>query len=116
MHYIDVISGAIASGVCVSCIGICLLGLIMSAVTSSRKRRQGRRMERWSDDAARLEALLQAGASRAVAEQIVQGNMINAIKECRLETGLGLKEAKDVVDHYEDTLYRYEPRHTRQAH
>lgn len=112
MHEILVIGGAIASGVGASCIGIYLLGLIISAVTSWRKRRLGRRVERWSDDAARLEALLQAGASRAVAEQIVQGHKINAIKECRLETGLGLKEAKDLIDHYEDTLYRYEPWHT----
>jgi hypothetical protein len=81
-----------------------------------RKRRQGRPVELWNDDAARMKALLEAGASPAVAEQILQGNKINAIKECRLETGLGLKEAKDVVERYQDALYRYEPWNTPMEH
>jgi ribosomal protein L7/L12 len=77
-----------------------------------RERQRGRRVELWSDDAARMKALREAGASPAVAEQIIQGNKINAIKECRLETGLGLKEAKDAVERYQDALYRYEPWNT----
>jgi ribosomal protein L7/L12 len=62
-----------------------------------------------------MQALLDAGASPAVAEQLVQGNKINAIKECRVGMGLGLTEAKQLVDRYESALYRYEPWDTRQA-
>lgn len=104
----------IAQSVCGGCIGIYFLALIVSSIASWRKtRRLGRRVELWSDDAARMKALLQAGASPAVAERIVQGNKINAIRECRIETGLGLKEAKDLVERYENALYRYEPWGTR---
>jgi hypothetical protein len=86
-----------------------LLSLVVSLASWLHRLRRGRRVELWSDDAARMNALLTAGASSAVAEQIVQGNKINAIKECRGETGLGLKEAKDLVERYQDALYRYEP-------
>jgi hypothetical protein len=78
-------------------------------------RRQGRRVEVWSDDATRLRALLQAGASPAIAEQLIRGKKINAIKVCRVETGLGLSEAKQVVNRYERALYHDESRDMRQA-
>jgi hypothetical protein len=108
--------GALVLSVCGGCCGVCLLALIVFSVALWRKTRQrGRRVELWSDDAARMQALLEAGASPAVAEQLVQGNTINAIKVCRIETGLGLKEAKDVVDRYDGALYRYEPWDTYKA-
>lgn len=70
-------------------------------------------MELWSNDAVRMQALMEAGASHSVVEELAQGHKINAIKACRMETGLGLKEAKEVVDRYERLLYRYEPWNTR---
>ena len=118
MHTNSVI-GALVSSVWVGSIDLYLFGLLgllgflISAITSWRTRRLGRRVDLWSDDAARMEALLQAGASPVVARRILQGNKINAIKECRLETGLGLKEAKELVERYQSALYRYEPWNTR---
>jgi ribosomal protein L7/L12 len=88
----------------------------MFSIASWRTTRQrGRGVELWSDDAARMQALLEAGASHAVVEQLLQGNKLNAIKACRLQTGLGLKEAKDIIDGYDSVLYRYEPWDTHQA-
>ena len=108
--------GTIVLSVCGGCFGVFLLASIVASIASWRTtRRLGRRVELWSDDAARMQALLEAGASPAVAEQIVQGNKINAIKACRIETGLGLNEAKHLVDRYESALYRYEPWDTRKA-
>jgi hypothetical protein len=102
--------------VCGGCCVVVLLTLIAMSIASWRQtRRLGRRVDLWSDDAARMQALLAAGASPAVAEQMVQGNKIAAVKACRLETGLGLTEAKNMVDHFESALYRYEPWATRTA-
>lgn len=104
--------GTIVLSICGGVYGVFFVAII---VASWRKTRLGRRVDLWSEDAARMQALLEAGASPAVAEQIVQGNKIHAIKACRIETGLGLKEAKDLVDRYESALYRYEPWDTRTA-
>ena len=99
------------------CNGVYILFVLVTILASWRERRRhGRRVELWSDDTARRQALLEAGASPAVAEQIVQRHKINAIKVCRLETGLGLAEAKELVERYENTLYRYEPWNTHSAH
>jgi len=97
---------AIVTSLCGVGWGAALLVLI---VASWREARRGRKVALWSDDAARMRALLGAGASPTVAQHILQGNKINAIKECRIETGLGLKDAKDAVERYERALYRYEP-------
>jgi hypothetical protein len=108
--------GTLTLSVCAGCCGLCALALIVFAIASWRTaRRRGRRVELWSDGASRRQALLRAGASPAVAEQLVVGNKINAIKECRLETGLGLTEAKQLVDRYESALYRFEPWDIRQV-
>jgi hypothetical protein len=108
--------GTIVLSVCGGCCGVLILALCVSSIAARRKeRRRGRRVDLWSDDAARMQALLQAGASPAVAEHLVQGNKITAIKVYRRETGLGLKEAKDVVESYDRALYRYEPWDTRTA-
>jgi hypothetical protein len=96
--------------VCVGCYSLVTLALIGYSIVSWRtRRRRGRRVELWSDDASRMQALLEAGASPAVAQQLVQGNKINAIKACRDEMELGLTEATQVADRYERALYRYEP-------
>lgn len=111
-----VLISTILLGVCGGCFGAVLLSMLALSIASRRQtQRLGRRVELWSDDAARMQAVLAAGASPAVAEQLVQGNKIAAIKACRLETDLGLKEAKDTVDQYEKALYRYEPWDTRTA-
>ena len=63
--------------------------------------------EKWGVSAAAPVAVAAAGAAGAAAEEktefdviLVDGgaNKINAIKEVRTITGLGLKEAKDLVD------------------
>jgi ribosomal protein L7/L12 len=41
--------------------------------------------------------------SSEVIEAIERGNKIEAIKLLRESTGLGLKEAKDIIDAYEDS-------------
>ena len=43
------------------------------------------------------------GASRAALQTLIQqGQLIEAIKLCREETGVGLKEAKDIVEAMRD--------------
>ena len=118
---VDVVNGNTGVGTILlsiggACYGLCILAFIASAIVTWRTaRRRGRRVELWSDDATRIQALLEAGASPVIAEQIVQGHRINAIKECRTETGLGLTAAKQMVDRYESALYRYEPRDARRV-
>ena len=100
----------ITGGVCLAAIlGAALAGFIAERLAAWRERARGRRVEAWSDDASRLRALREAGASPAVAEQIILGNKINAIKAYREATGAGLKDSKDMIERYQEALYRYEP-------
>ena len=67
-------------------------------------------------DTARYDAYLKEEAAKRLTpaqvqelEQILRdGDKINAIKRCREWTGLGLKEAKDMVDRYQDNLQKNE--------
>ncbi len=96
---------------------ICLGALAVMSVamyggsiwTRAREWRRGRRVELWSDDESRVRALRDAGASPDVADALARQGKINAIKAYRIETGVGLAEAKRAVDALESALYRYEP-------
>lgn len=100
----------IVFGVCAGAWALAFIASFVAAELDHRRRwRQGRQVELFDNDEARMQALLAAGAPLDVAEQILRGNKINAIRALRDQTGLGLKETKDVVELYQDALYRYEP-------
>ena len=85
------------------------LVLVVGIGTFIASWRRGKRIELWSDEESRMRAATEAGASPAVADQLARKNKIGAIKWYRMETGVGLKEAKDAVERYERALCRYEP-------
>jgi hypothetical protein len=91
-------------------IAAAVASFIATLLDHRRRWVQGRKTELFDNDAARMQALLAAGAPPDVAEYILSGYKINAIKALREQTGLGLKETKDIVESYQDALYRYEPR------
>ncbi|GAA4080776.1 ribosomal protein L7/L12 [Actinomadura miaoliensis] len=95
---------------------VLILGLLMIAVARSAERRRRRRHETAyvkpssavvgvpapaPDSVPPVVGVPAATRDRAL-ELIGQGRVIQAIKEVRMDTGLGLKEAKDFVDALKD--------------
>ena len=74
-------------------------GRIVAGRSDPRRDEARKRQER---DAGRVIdhnlARLSAEARAAVTQHLAQGRYIEAVKDCRSATGLGLKESKDLVD------------------
>jgi ribosomal protein L7/L12 len=81
-----------------------VMGLALARASAARQSRALSRLE------AKVDALLKhegvrfdpySGAPSQVLDALKRGEKINAIKEYRLVTGVGLKEAKDFVEEIE---------------
>ena len=88
-----------------------LLGFIAGRLTASLShspRQEARKHPKLDDGFAAQENLARLPeAVRARMETLIADDkMIEAIRDCRLELGLGLKEAKDVVDLMRDRTSR----------
>jgi ribosomal protein L7/L12 len=101
------------SNIALILIGIFLLVLLALAALAIVISIQNNREDR---DAGNLQALPYVkGQSRPgeslslqVRSLLAQGRKIEAIKQLRLETGLGLREAKDMIERNESSLFSYE--------